>query len=106
MVRDDTRRSLKQKGQAMRNRKPPWIYRSDSHLYKLFNAILVTDIIGMVIGAAIAAAVFYSLAARIDPSPAARNLLPEKKQEQAKEEPLPNLIGETHWAQSVRMADN
>jgi hypothetical protein len=80
-----------------RNRKPPWIYRPDSYLYKLCDAILITDLIALAIGGAIAAALLYFLIGRIDHAPAAPDRVPEKKQEQPKEEPLPNLIGETNW---------
>ena len=81
----------------MNNRQPSWIYRSDSRLYKLSDAILIKDLLGFTIGSIIAAVLTCSIAGCIQPAKAAPDRVPEKKQEQPKEEPIPSLIGETNW---------
>jgi hypothetical protein len=45
----------------MDDKKPPWIYNQKSRRYRLFNAILVTDLFAFAAGAGLAALAVYYL---------------------------------------------
>jgi hypothetical protein len=45
----------------MDDKKPPWIYNPKSRRYRLFNAILVIDLIAFAVGAGLAAIALYYL---------------------------------------------